>query len=91
MRDSHEARTSGVVALLEADADHALARSVVDALRREHLAPEGRLTVAVAEGWLTLGGHVEHVVELAAAECVGRYVPGVTGVTNRIAVLKRAD
>jgi osmotically-inducible protein OsmY len=66
-------------AAIEAAADRALAGSVL-------VAPK-TVTPVVEAGWLKLDGQVAWDYQRAAAERVVRDLPGIVGITNRIAVL----
>jgi osmotically-inducible protein OsmY len=70
--------------------DERIATRAIGALEREKLLPDLRVRLSVEHGWLTLSGSATHGVERSAAECVVRYVHGVTGVTNDIVVVTAA-
>jgi osmotically-inducible protein OsmY len=64
--------------------DTAIAQAAVTALEWHTLVPHDRITVSVADGWLTLNGTVDHEHQRAAAERAVRYLTGVKGVANAI-------
>jgi osmotically-inducible protein OsmY len=66
------------------DAD--LAKAVADALRWDVEVPHGNIKTSVRDGWITLEGTVEWQYQRAAADGAVRYLVGVKGVTNQIAV-----
>jgi osmotically-inducible protein OsmY len=66
--------------------DSEIARVVVSTLVRNAMLPDGTVWVAVSAGWVTLKGQVDWDSQRAAAGVLARYVPGVRGVTNTIAV-----
>jgi hypothetical protein len=71
-------------------ADQMIAHEAKDALNWNVLLPHGRVSVAVANGWLTLGGLLDWQYQRDAAVRAVRHLPGVKGVTNRI-VLRQPD
>src|SRR5919106_2125622 len=90
------ARVSGVkavaneleVGLLPADrrSDEEIARSVANRLASNASVPPDRVKAQVSQGWVTLEGTVEWYYQKDAAERAVRYLRGVRGVTNKIAV-----
>ena len=66
--------------------DTDIAQAVVAALRWNTFVPVDRVTVAVSNGWLTLGGAVEWQYQRTAAADAVRNLTGVNGVTNDIVV-----
>ena len=89
-------RVSGVMALAvdlqvklsefgrRTDAD--LARSAESVLGWTTSVPAGAVQVLVEGGWLTLSGEVEWQYQRQDAADSVRYLPGVTGVSNQIAI-----
>lgn len=93
----HDAeRVSGVNVVVEhmdvalpdmhARSDADLAKAVADALRWDVEVPHDRIKVAVRDGWVTLEGTVDWQFQRAAADGAVRYLVGVKGVSNQIAV-----
>ena len=93
----HDAeRVSGVNAVVEHmdvslpdmhsrnDAD--LAKAATAALRWDVRVPEGALKISVRDGWITLDGNVDWQYQRQAADAAVRYLTGVKGVNNLIAV-----
>jgi len=71
------------------DAD--IARSVENSLEWSTSVPSGAVKVMVEGGWVTLSGELDwHYQKLAAAESI-RYLLGVTGVSDQIAVKPKAS
>lgn len=94
---SHDAeRVSGVSAVVEhmdvslpdlhARTDADLAKAAADALRWDVEVPQGEIKTSVRDGWITLQGTVDWQYQRAAADGAVRYLVGVKGVTNQIAV-----
>jgi osmotically-inducible protein OsmY len=71
--------------------DTDIAQGAVAALAWNTLVPKDHVTVAVADGWVTLKGTVEWRYERDAAERVVRELTGVKGVVNEIAVKTRVS
>ena len=71
-------------AMQRSDAD--LAHAALDALRWNIQVPDERVTVRVADGWVTLEGQVDQWFQKQAAERAVRFLTGVRGVTNQIAL-----
>jgi osmotically-inducible protein OsmY len=69
--------------------DTEVAQAVVSALKWNTAVPEDKMSVSVSNGWVTLKGHVDWEYQRAAAENTVRYLIGVRGVTNTIAVQPR--
>jgi len=69
--------------------DPDLAADAVHILQWNSLVPKDRVTVEVAQGWLTLKGEVDWQCERQAAEQAVRELDGVRGVTNGITVKTR--
>jgi osmotically-inducible protein OsmY len=71
--------------------DEDIAIDCVNALKRHSSIPQGRIKPTVEHGRITLHGEVEwHYQRLAAAKAV-RYLPGVVGVLNAIAIRPHAS
>jgi osmotically-inducible protein OsmY len=66
--------------------DTEVAHEVVNALRANIQVPDDRIKAKVDEGWVTLEGSVEWQYQKNAAEYAVRYLAGVKGVTNLIAL-----
>jgi osmotically-inducible protein OsmY len=66
--------------------DPDLAHAAVNALRWNVQVPDERIQVKVANGWLTLEGEVDRYFQKEAAERAVRYLAGVKGVSNLIAL-----
>jgi osmotically-inducible protein OsmY len=66
------------------DAD--IARAALNALEWDVVVPDKRLTVTVSDGWVKLEGEVDWQYQRSAAERAVRYLSGVTGVTNQLAI-----
>jgi osmotically-inducible protein OsmY len=62
----------------------------VDALSWNISVPHDRIKVKVDKGWVTLEGDVDWYYQKEAAERAVRYLTGVKGVTNLIALRTRA-
>jgi osmotically-inducible protein OsmY len=69
--------------------DTEIAQAAVTALTWNTIVPAGRVTVAVAKGWLTLNGTLEWQYQKDAAARAVRFLTGVNGVINAIAVQPR--
>lgn len=66
--------------------DPDIARAAVDALKWNIAVPSDRVKVKVERGWVTLEGDVDWYYQKEAAERAVRYLTGVKGVSNLIAV-----
>ena len=71
------------------DAD--IAAAAVRALEWDTGVPDGRVTVVVRDGWLTLEGDVDWWHQREAAERAVRPLTGLEGVTNQVVVKPRAE
>ena len=71
--------------------DAEIARDALTALKRGADVRHDGITVTVENGWLSLRGHAEGVVERSMAECVTHCVSGVTGVTNLLGIVRSAS
>jgi len=72
------------VCLFEPCSDQAVAHEAKDALQWNVVIPQGRVTVHIADGWLTLKGVLDWQYQKEAAVRAVRHLAGVKGVTNRI-------
>ena len=93
----HDAeRVSGVRAVVEhmdvslpdmhARSDADLAKAVADALRWDVEVPYTKIKTSVRDGWVTLEGTVDWAYQRFAAQGAVRYLAGVKGLRNLIAV-----
>jgi osmotically-inducible protein OsmY len=93
----HDAeRVSGVSVLVEhmdvslpdmhARSDADLAKAVADALRWDVEVPHSKIKTLVRDGWVTLEGTVDWQYQRLAADGAVRYLVGVKGVNDQIAV-----
>jgi len=71
---------------LHARTDADLAKAVADALRWHVEVPHDKIKTSVRDGWITLEGKVDWQYQRAAADGAVRYLVGVKGVTDQIAV-----
>jgi osmotically-inducible protein OsmY len=71
---------------LHARTDADLAKAVADALRWHVEVPHDKIKTSVRDGWITLEGKVDWQYQRAAADGAVRYLIGVKGVTDQIAV-----
>lgn len=69
--------------------DTDIAAAAVDALRWNVSLPKDKVTVTVAQGWLTLEGELEWDFQRRAAFDAVRNLRGVRGVTDKIAIVPR--
>jgi osmotically-inducible protein OsmY len=93
-------RVSGVKAIAEdlavrlspgyTRSDTAIAHAATTSLEWDIQVPTDRVQVKVDEGWVTLTGAVEWKYQKDAAERAVRYLTGVRGVSNLIAVQPKA-
>jgi osmotically-inducible protein OsmY len=87
-------RVSGVTAIADdlevklamerTDAD--IAEAATTAIKMDGRVPPDSIKVIVSHGWITLEGKVPYYYQKSAAESDVRYLTGVRGVTNAIAV-----
>jgi osmotically-inducible protein OsmY len=70
--------------------DPDIARAALDALTWNISVPHDRIKVKAEKGWLTLEGDVDWYYQKEAAERAVRYLSGVKGVSNLIALRSRA-
>jgi osmotically-inducible protein OsmY len=93
----HDAeRVSGVRAVVEhmdvslpdthARSDAHLAQAVADSLSWDVEVPEGKIQTSVRDGWVTLEGTVDWAYQRSAAEGALRYLTGIKGIRDLIAV-----
>jgi osmotically-inducible protein OsmY len=66
--------------------DSEIARAIRHALEWNVLVPSDQIHSTVTDGWVTLEGNVEYYRERVDAERAVSHLPGVRGVTNKIAV-----
>ena len=69
--------------------DEDIAMDAVRALQSNLHVPRDAVKVTVRDGWVTLEGEVEWQYQRDAAENAVRYLPGVVGISNLIAVKPR--
>ena len=69
--------------------DTEIAQVAVAALKWNTVVPKDRISVTVANGWLTLGGNLDWQYQKDAAARAVRELMGVKGVTNNITVQPR--
>lgn len=73
-----------------ARSDTDLAHMTLCALERDVEVPDEQIQVTVDDGWIVLEGSVDWRFQRDAAERAVRYLSGVQGMTNRIAVRPRS-
>ena len=66
--------------------DSDIVRAAVIALQFNVLVPSDQVQAVVQHGWITLTGEVNWQFQKTLAEKAVRYLPGVKGITNRIAI-----
>ena len=71
--------------------DDEIARRCVNIITWDTTLPEGKLTVKVERGWVTLSGEVPWHFQRVAAESGVRKISGVTGITNLITIKARVQ
>jgi len=71
--------------------DTEIAQAIRHALEWNVLLPSDQIHSTVMDGWVTLEGNVEYYRERVDAERAVSNLPGVRGVTNRIAVFSRVE
>ena len=71
--------------------DEDIAARAVNSLRWQSNIPGADIHVSVNRGWITLGGEVEWRYQRKAAERAVRYLSGVVGVTNEIAIRSKSQ
>jgi osmotically-inducible protein OsmY len=71
--------------------DTDIADAAADALEWNSMVPPGTVSVRVESGWVTLRGEAEHDYQRRAAERAVRFLHGVRGVTNLVAVRPRVE
>jgi osmotically-inducible protein OsmY len=71
-------------------ADTEIAQAAVAALKWNVAVPADRMTLSVANGWVTLNGTLDYYYQSAAAERAVRALTGVKGVSNAILLQARA-
>ena len=70
--------------------DAEIARGAENVLHWMHYLTRGSVKVAVKDGWITLSGEVEWQFQRQAAGGAVRYLTGVTGMTDHIAIRTEA-
>ncbi len=71
--------------------DDEIARRCVNIIAWNTTLPEGKLTVKVERGWVTLSGEVPWHFQRVAAKSGVRKISGVTGITNLITIKARVQ
>jgi osmotically-inducible protein OsmY len=71
--------------------DTEVAQAVVTALRWNTMVPDEKITISVADGWVTLKGRVDWEYQRTAATDAIRNLAGVRGVTNTISLEPHAS
>lgn len=71
---------------MHARSDADLAKAVADGLRWDVEVPHDKIKTSVRDGWVTLEGTVDWQYQRAAADGAVRYLVGIKGLTNQIAV-----
>jgi osmotically-inducible protein OsmY len=66
--------------------DDDLAKSARAGLDANSLVPDGKIRIAVTDGWVAMSGNVHHYYEREAAEYVVRHLRGLTGFTDDVTV-----
>src|SRR5712671_43136 len=66
--------------------DEDVAQTAVDTLKWNLSVPRGRIQIEITKGWVTLTGDVDWQYQRDAANDVIRYLTGVKGVTNLVAL-----
>jgi osmotically-inducible protein OsmY len=71
--------------------DEDIAAACVRALKNDYLVPNDKVKVVISNGWVTLDGDVDWQYQKDAAFKAVRYLSGVVGVLNNIAVKPRVS
>jgi osmotically-inducible protein OsmY len=66
--------------------DAEIAREVTRRMKEDIDVPDDRITLKVADGFVTIAGIVNHAAQKDAAERCAARVKGVRGITNKIEV-----
>jgi osmotically-inducible protein OsmY len=92
-------RVSGVKAIAEEikvryasdskNADHEVAKRILDLFSWSTLIPDEKIGVKVENGWVTLTGTVDWQFQSAEAKKAAGKISGVVGITNRLQVRQR--
>ena len=69
--------------------DEAIFADVEEALQAAPALAAARITIRIQDGYVTLSGHADTMIDVATAARLAARVPGVTGVSNRIRVADR--
>ena len=72
------------------NADHEIAKRILDIFRYNVLIPNDKIQVKVEKGWVTLTGNVEWNYQSAEAAKAAGKVSGVFGVSNSLAIQNHA-
>jgi osmotically-inducible protein OsmY len=70
--------------------DTEIAKNAAHAIESNVLVPDGTVTVAVRDGWVTLDGEVEWQFQRTAADLAVSHLLGVRGVSNKIEIKPNA-
>ena len=71
--------------------DTDIAKAAADRLSWDVMVPEGKVTVEVRNGWVTLKGEVPWDYQRRAAERAVRNLSGVKGITNLVTIQPRVE
>ena len=66
--------------------DDEIAREVIRRMKEDIEVPDDRITIKVADGFVTIAGIVNHAAQKDATERCAARVKGVRGITNKIDV-----
>jgi osmotically-inducible protein OsmY len=66
--------------------DAEIAREVTRRMREDIDVPDDRITIKVVDGFVTIGGIVNHATQKDATERCAREVKGVRGIANKVEV-----
>lgn len=66
--------------------DDEIAREVIRRMKEDIEVPDDRITIKVADGFVTIAGIVNHAAQKDATERCAARVKGVRGITNKIEV-----
>lgn len=72
-------------------ADHEIAKRIQDMYAWNALVPEDKVQVKVEHGWVTLSGETKWQYQSKEAARVASQISGVTGVSNNIRIVNRAQ
>jgi osmotically-inducible protein OsmY len=71
--------------------DEDIAAACVNALKADYLVPDEKIKVVISNGWVTIDGQVDWQYQKDAAFKAIRYLTGVKGLTNNIAIKPRVS